>query len=537
MGKRMRSGIDLVQDRIIRRRVVIVTAILVAALVARMAVIVWLPNSHHPDEIFQSIEQAHRFVFGYGVVPWEFRDGARSPLLPWALSAVIWPVSLVADGSWPYLIAIGVVLSLLSLLSVVGAMRIGWRLSPLHGVFAGVATAVWFELVHFAGKPLTEAVANAFLIFGLSLLPVRDGPPQWRALVLAGAVLGLAVVFRFHLAPALAVGVIWYARYDFRDRWLPLIYGGLIPVALAGAADWVFWGVPFYSYYTNFTVNVIDGRASIYGTSTVFLYFGIFVENWGGAVAVLLALIAFGMRRLPLLLAVGLTILLTHSLVPHKEYRFILSSATLGVILAAVGTVELICGWSARWTSAKRVTQMIGVAIAMWILTSIALGVSPPYRGFWANDREWLLAAQEVWTKPDLCGVALYDISWIQTGGFAWLHRDVPLYPLHDAVEPGLEEGQQVGAGDTAHALGLFEGTAHLLLEDCVVGADALLIEQLRAIHRHLAAHVLAMLAGREGALERGAFWAAPDARAEPAAKLVAWSTVSRHNLLSFRMG
>ena len=35
-------------------------------------------SAHHPDELIQYLEQAHRIVFGYGVVPWEFRDRRRA---------------------------------------------------------------------------------------------------------------------------------------------------------------------------------------------------------------------------------------------------------------------------------------------------------------------------------------------------------------------------------------------------------------------------------------------------------------------------
>ena len=41
-----------------------------------------------PDEVHQSLEQAHRLVFGYGFVPWEYQLGARSWILP----------GLLADG-------------------------------------------------------------------------------------------------------------------------------------------------------------------------------------------------------------------------------------------------------------------------------------------------------------------------------------------------------------------------------------------------------------------------------------------------------
>ncbi|MFP2899820.1 hypothetical protein ACLEQD_26075, partial [Corallococcus sp. 4LFB] len=38
-----------------------------------------------PDEVYQSLEPAHRLVYGYGLVAWEFVEGARN----WALPALV----------------------------------------------------------------------------------------------------------------------------------------------------------------------------------------------------------------------------------------------------------------------------------------------------------------------------------------------------------------------------------------------------------------------------------------------------------------
>ena len=35
-----------------------------------------------PDEIYQSLEPAHRVVVGFGMLPWEFAEGARNWTLP-----------------------------------------------------------------------------------------------------------------------------------------------------------------------------------------------------------------------------------------------------------------------------------------------------------------------------------------------------------------------------------------------------------------------------------------------------------------------
>jgi phosphatidylinositol glycan class B len=46
--------------------------VFVMAFAARLLPVLVFPGIHHADEAFQTVEQAHRVVFGYGLVPWEF---------------------------------------------------------------------------------------------------------------------------------------------------------------------------------------------------------------------------------------------------------------------------------------------------------------------------------------------------------------------------------------------------------------------------------------------------------------------------------
>jgi hypothetical protein len=55
-------------------------------------------------------EQAHRIAFGYGVVPWEFRAGIRSPVLPYVLAALFWVSERVVGGPEGYLLVTRAVL-------------------------------------------------------------------------------------------------------------------------------------------------------------------------------------------------------------------------------------------------------------------------------------------------------------------------------------------------------------------------------------------------------------------------------------------
>ena len=172
-------------------------ALLALALALRLAAIVAFPSLHHPDENFQLLEQAHRIAFGYGVVPWEFRDGIRSPVLPYVLAGLFRLGERLAGGPEGYLLVTRAALAALSLLTVVAVYRMGQRTSRTHAVMAALVAATWFELVYFAGRPLTEAVATTFLVVALSLASVPAGaarlsPPDGDR-VLPGARLDAAL--------------------------------------------------------------------------------------------------------------------------------------------------------------------------------------------------------------------------------------------------------------------------------------------------------------------------------------------------------
>ena len=50
-------------------------AVFAVAFAARLLPVFAFSGINHPDEVFQTVEQAHRLVFGTGLVPWEFVYG------------------------------------------------------------------------------------------------------------------------------------------------------------------------------------------------------------------------------------------------------------------------------------------------------------------------------------------------------------------------------------------------------------------------------------------------------------------------------
>ena len=94
--------------------------ILIVAFLVRLYLAVAFPSIHWPDEIFQYLEQAHRLVFKYGAIPWEFREGTRFWLVPGFLAGPL-KLSDVVNLSQPpaYLFLVAASLSAFSLSVVV----------------------------------------------------------------------------------------------------------------------------------------------------------------------------------------------------------------------------------------------------------------------------------------------------------------------------------------------------------------------------------------------------------------------------------
>jgi hypothetical protein len=402
-----------------------------AALALRVGGAIAWPNVAWPDEIFQTLEQAHRLVFGAGVVPWEFRVGARSWLLPGALAGAM---AIAPASGHGFVRAAEVALALGSLVPVGVAFAWSRARGAAAALAAAVACAAWWELVLLAPKAFAEVVAAHLLVLGLFL--ASDGSRRARV-AWAGAALALAVALRVHLAPAVLVAALVLPGRP-RERLAALALGAAPVVLVAGALDWATWGTPFHSYWTTVRVNVLEGRSRMYGVDPWYAYAGWLAGAWSWALAPALALAAVGARRRPAAAAAALAVLVVHSAIAHKEYRFVYPAVVLLVVLAAEGTAEAIA-WAAGRTRAPAAALALAAALA-WAGASLAVGAGRPE---WSRGRSGVEATALAGAGP-ICGLALVGQHWAASGGYTWLHRDVPIYLPDDgealaAAWPGFD--------------------------------------------------------------------------------------------------
>ncbi|MEO6772128.1 MAG: hypothetical protein ABI467_03790 [Kofleriaceae bacterium] len=399
------------------------------AVLVRIAVALAFPNVAWPDEIFQTAEQAHRIAFGDGLVPWEFREGARSWLLPGVLAAI-------DRASGPaYLPVTVTALAAVSLIPVIAVFRaVVRRGALLPAAIAAIVVASWFELVYYGPKALNEVVAAHLLVGALALLAFDRTPASRRQLAAAGALAALAIGLRIHLAPCglVLLGLAW-RRADRRVA--PFVIAGLVVVLGLGALDWVTWGSPFASYVTTIRFNLIEGRSQLFGTSPWWGYLAALARTWqlGGLVVLALALVGARRDRWPLVLAA--VILVTHSVIGHKEYRFIVPAIVLVIYSAGLGAAELV----------PRVRRSVAVlctvawcalsfGLALRVDTSMTtLGVQLTGSG-WQLDhqRDGLVIMRRAGALEPLCGLGLVEVPWYLTGGYTWFDRHVPMESIFD---------------------------------------------------------------------------------------------------------
>ncbi len=377
------------------------------------------------DETFQYFEQGHRLAFGAGLLPWEFQDGARSWLLPGLIAGVMWVTSAVTADPLVYVRLIHLLCVVLSLAVVLAGFAMGQRRAGLlGGIVAGGVCAIWFDTIYFAPAVLTEVLAAHCAILAI-WLGEREEPatPLWATAI--GALFGLAFCLRYQYAPGLLAAMLWRYRLSWSDwRWLML--GGLsVVLPVAGVLDALTWGSPFQSIWLNIVRNSLQGVSAGMGVEPAGYYLSYLAVSLQ-PLPVLGALAVLGAVRAPALGLAAAVTLLEHSLVPHKEVRFIYLVIAAAPVLIGLGILEL--PRIARVRLDRRLA-LAGTALALivcgglsWWTGTVALG--PRWQFERANLQVFLAANRE----PEMCGLAVRDVWFWETGGYTWLHRDVPLY-------------------------------------------------------------------------------------------------------------
>ncbi|NMO22499.1 hypothetical protein HG543_47725 [Pyxidicoccus fallax] len=390
-----------------------------------------------PDEVYQSLEPAHRLVFGYGLVAWEFVEGARNWALPGLVAGVLGLARLLG-GTAPA-VYLDVIKCFFALLGV-GCAWGSWRLARAYGAseLAAAAGAALFALaavpIYFAPRALSENASALPVVLGLALALPRGGS---RRAVLGGAcLLGLAVLLRLQngiFCVGLLAVLLAQRRWRAAGEALAVLAGWAF---LYGLLDRLTWGGWFHSARVYLEFNVLKDGASAWGTAPFSYYGRVLFQGMAAVTFVTGVLVLLAARRAPGLLAVSALFFALHALQPHKELRFLVPVLPLFTALAGVGLDSLLVGWSTRGVRIVAALAVTAVAALSGLragrLTFGDVGQyedSRPQASAWddAGDINRLLLAAS--RRDDVCGLKVEVVHLAWTGGYSYLHQPVPLYP------------------------------------------------------------------------------------------------------------
>lgn len=412
-------------------------AAIVATVVLAVGLRLWwfsIVDILHPDELMQYLEQGNRLATGHGIMPWESRFGLRNALIPQLLSLPLSIGHALAPGTLAAVWAARLCFAALTLLALHGAWMLGAQSGRAHALLALFVAAVWWESVLYSDLLLSESLAAALMLPAAAL--VLDPASSRRRLALAGLLLGLGVLVRLQFSVFAGLLVVGALGLD-RRRWGAVIAGGIVALAIGAASDLAGGLTPFSWVWTNVALNVGQDRASRFGTAGPVAYLALMREHLRPILPlVLVAALSAGPRYRPLFYA-ALANIAVHSLIPHKEYRFIWISVLALLVLAAIGTMRL-----PEWIASRRARALDGRARAAWLAalacawaatsawSAHAIGGIPAFRLGGTLPR----LAQSAARDPRTCAIA---IVWDHKGYLvpALLPRRVPI--LLVPHEPG----------------------------------------------------------------------------------------------------
>jgi GPI mannosyltransferase 3 len=404
-------------------------AVLILATALR-ALLAWYDHSiFWPDEIHQSLEQAHRAAFGYGLLSWEFRDGARSWLFP-GIIAGVWKLASGAgiESSFTLVILARLLMVAASVMAIWFAAKLATKLS---GATAGIAVLVTLATfppsVVFAYRAMSETASAPLIALGAWFLYQRTE----RTARYAGLAIAAGCLLRYQnllFAAVFAVGLLLQRRR--RDA-LEFCLAGVGVALLGGALDWVTWGKPFHSLIAYVDFNLLIGGASDFGVEPFWFYATTLWSSAGPPVAVLLLLFTIGMVVEPILGAAVLIYVVSHCVLAHKELRFLVPSFPLFATLVGIGAQRVLAHAPnfLGALSALALTAAFGYALVHLTYEDMGqyAGTSRAALPVWKAEQEPTLLLAEAGARADLCGIAVLGARAAFTGGYTYLHRDVPL--------------------------------------------------------------------------------------------------------------
>ncbi len=302
----------------------------------------------HPDEHFQILEFC-QYKLGKSPLsdlPWEYNEHMRPALQPSMVFILIKFLQLFQLQN-PFYIA-----SILRLLSGI----LTWFVTSILAIqllsnfktekgkrkFLLATYFLWF-IPFLSVRFSSENFAAIFLLASLIVFfRISPNSKSYVNYVWVGILLGLSFFFRFQMGFALlgiAAWLLFIRQLAFRSI-LIIAIGGVLSIAFGTLVDRWFYGEWVCTPYQYFFANIIQNKAAKFGTEPIWYYFNSFFISAIPPISILLFIfLCIGSKnnKKDIFLWILIPFVLAHSLVAHKEMRFLFPLIFGFIYLSALG--------------------------------------------------------------------------------------------------------------------------------------------------------------------------------------------------------
>lgn len=423
-------------------------SIMMIGLGARFLFVFLSNHVYYPDEIYQTLEQSFRLINSYGLIPWEYTAQIRSWITPGLLAIPLYAFKTVGiTDPAIYGKLISLLLALLSVSLIPACYYLAALAAPpkhrqLVGLTAAGLAAIWYELIYFASRASYESLATSIMALSAWLLFGKNHRPLSRmhaaSVITSGLLAGLGILIRPHYLVAF-LSMLAYVGYIKKIADINRFgFGFLSALLIGGIVDLATSGTFLGSYLAYFSMQLNSNVSDVFGTQPTSYYVSTLAKTSAGLVLVTLPSLA--KRKNWWLWATYASLLLIHSLSPHKEYRFIFAALPLQLALVTCGVTQLV-----EWFHPKEMRTYIQIGLPLVTLTISLLAFAqklPHLESIYPKPLLWrdplLQTFNELHQAPHLCGINDRTRLWPTSPSYYFLNRYVPLY-TQDVPPPDLD--------------------------------------------------------------------------------------------------
>lgn len=330
-----------------------------------------------PDEYWQSLEIGHKFAFGYGYVTWEWSKGVRSYVYPLSIAAVYRALAYIGLDQAKYLVLVPRILqAILSAISDYFFYK--WSNQSKWSIFSIATSWFWF---YTASRTLLNTFETSLTVIALSLYPRYYAADSHNFLWIVALVCFIRPTAAILWLPLCVFHMQKSAHSIIELLIKRYLLIGLLVGASVIALDSYAHGSFIVTPVEFFKVNILENIGSFYGEHPWYWYFTTGLPTILGPFTLpfLFAVVQTVQHkdvypdRFNLLIAT-LFALIIYSLLPHKEFRFVLPLLPICLHI----TSDALAKWSQKASH-----------LFIWIvaLSLLVLNVIPAVYLSWIHQR------------------------------------------------------------------------------------------------------------------------------------------------------